>query len=209
VFGLLAILFFLSGASALIYQVVWLRMLSLVFGVTVYAASAVLTSFMSGLALGSWGGGKLADRLRSPLRAFALLELGIAVTALAVPIALDEVGALYSFLHARAPDDLARLTLARVVCSGVILLIPTTLMGASLPVLARYVRVRGEAIAGRVGALYAMNTAGGIAGTESAWCRRFVSPRPSTWPLDCVRSFSISVDAPNRSCQWFRYSPNH
>lgn len=167
-FGLLAILFFLSGASALIYQVVWLRMLSLVFGVTVYAASAVLTSFMSGLALGSWGGGKLADRLRSPLRAFALLELGIAVTALAVPIALDEVGALYSFLHARAPDDLARLTLARVVCSGVILLIPTTLMGASLPVLARYVRVRGEAIAGRVGALYAMNTAGGIAGTVLA-----------------------------------------
>lgn len=164
-FGLLAVLFFLSGASALIYQVVWLRMLSLVFGVTVYAASAVLTSFMSGLALGSWAGGKLADRLRSPLRAFALLELGIASTALAVPIALDEVGALYTLLHTRAPDDLAKLTLARVVCSGAILLVPTTLMGASLPVLARYVRARGLAVAGRVGALYATNTAGGIAGT--------------------------------------------
>ena len=61
----LALLFFMSGASALVYQVVWLRLLSLVFGVTVYAASAVLTSFMAGLALGSWGGGKLADRLRS------------------------------------------------------------------------------------------------------------------------------------------------
>ncbi len=161
----LALLFFMSGASALVYQVVWLRLLSLVFGVTVYAASAVLTSFMAGLALGSWGGGKLADRLRSPLRAFALIELGIAVTALAVPVALDEVGALYAALHARSPDNLARLTIARVVCSGAILLLPTTLMGASLPVLARYVTAHGQAVAGRVGALYATNTAGGIAGT--------------------------------------------
>jgi spermidine synthase len=166
--AILGLLFFFSGASALIYQVVWLRLLSLVVGVTVYAASAVLTSFMGGLALGSWAGGKLADRFRSPLRAFALIEIGIAFTALAVPIALDEVGALYAVLHARTPDNLAQLTLARVVCSGVILLVPTTLMGASLPVLARYVTVHGQAAAGRVGVLYATNTAGGIAGTVLA-----------------------------------------
>jgi spermidine synthase len=167
VFAALGLLFFLSGASALVYQVVWLRMLSLVFGVTVHAASAVLTSFMSGLALGSWAGGKLADRLRSPLRAFALVEIGIALTALAVPIALDAVASLYAVLHARTPDNLAQLTLARVVCSGVILLVPTTLMGTSLPLLARYVS-RGEAVAGRIGLLYAMNTAGGIVGTVLA-----------------------------------------
>jgi spermidine synthase len=165
VFPALATLFFLSGASALVYQVVWLRMLSLVFGVTVYAASAVLTSFMGGLALGSWGGGKLADTVRLPLRTFALLELGIALTALAVPVALDEVGALYALLHTRSPDNLPLLTLARFLCSGVILLVPTTLMGASLPMLARFVAVEGRQIAGAVGALYATNTAGGIAGT--------------------------------------------
>ena len=166
--AILAVLFFLSGVSALIYQVLWLRMLALILGVTVYAASAVLTSFMGGLALGSWAGGKLADRVRSPLRAFALIELGIAVTALIVPIALDGVGALYAALHARAPDDFARLTAARVLCSGAILLVPTTLMGASLPILARHVAERGGAVAGRIGLLYAANTAGGIAGSVLA-----------------------------------------
>jgi hypothetical protein len=62
---LAGVLFFLSGACALVYQVVWLRMLSLVFGVTVYAASAVLSTFMGGLALGAWLGGRLADRVSS------------------------------------------------------------------------------------------------------------------------------------------------
>jgi spermidine synthase len=168
VFALLAILFFLSGASALIYQVLWLRMLALILGVTVYAASAVLTSFMGGLALGSWAGGRFADRVRSPVRAFALIELGIAMTALAVPLALDGVGALYAVLHARDPDDLARLTAARVLCSGLILLVPTTLMGASLPMLARHVAARRGPVAGRIGLLYAANTAGGIAGSVLA-----------------------------------------
>ena len=163
--ALISLLFFLSGASALTYQVVWLRMLSLVFGVTVHAASAVLTSFMAGLALGAWAGGRIADRVRSPIRAFALIELGIAITAVLVPVALDGLGALYAALHARAPDDLVRLTVARVICSGAVLLVPTTLMGASLPVLARYAAGRNEAAARRIGVLYAVNTAGGITGT--------------------------------------------
>jgi spermidine synthase len=165
VFPALVLLFFLSGASALIYQVVWLRLLSLVFGVTVHAVSAVLTSFMGGLALGSWLGGKLTGKLRSPLLAFALLELAIAATALAVPVALDGAARIYTLLHTRAPDDLVRLTVARVLCSGLILVVPTTIMGASLPVLARFVADRGGSAAVRIGWLYAANTAGGITGT--------------------------------------------
>ena len=164
----LAGLFFLSGTAALVYQVAWLRMLSLVFGVTVYAASAVLTSFMAGLALGSWLGGRIADRLRAPLRAFAYLELGIAGCALAVPFALDGVSALYARLHTDAPDALVYLTIARLFCSGLILLVPTTLMGASLPLLARFAAGAGGSVTARVGWLYAVNTAGGIAGTALA-----------------------------------------
>jgi spermidine synthase len=164
----LSFLFLLSGFSALVYQIVWLRLLGLVFGVTVYAASAVLTSFMAGLAIGSVAGGRLADRARSPLRAFALLELGIAASALTVPLALDAAGGLYAALHARAPDGLLQLTIARLVCSGLILLVPTTLMGASLPLLARHVTQSGGAAASRIGVLYAANTAGGIAGTVLA-----------------------------------------
>jgi spermidine synthase len=168
VFPFLAALFFLSGTAALIYQVAWLRILSLVFGVTVYAASAVLTSFMAGLALGSWLGGRTADRVRSPLRAFAVLELGIAVSALAVPFALDAVSALYKEVHRRGPDGLVQLTVIRLVCSAVILLLPTTLMGASLPLLARHVTRAGNSAAARIGWLYAVNTAGGIVGTALA-----------------------------------------
>src|SRR2546425_13357212 len=63
----LSILFFCSGASALIYQMLWLRMTGLVFGVTIYAASTVAASFMAGLALGSMVAGRLADRVRRPL----------------------------------------------------------------------------------------------------------------------------------------------
>jgi spermidine synthase len=162
--AVLAALFFLSGFSALVYQIVWLRLLALVFGVTVYAASAVLTSFMSGLALGSWLGGRFASRLGHPLRAFALVEIGIAASALLVPVALDAAGAIYAFIHNRQPDALWTLTLARVICSGLVLLVPTTLMGASLPLLSQHVATSG-AVASRIGVLYATNTAGGIVGT--------------------------------------------
>ncbi|HXG54184.1 MAG TPA: fused MFS/spermidine synthase [Vicinamibacterales bacterium] len=167
-FPILAGLFLLSGSAALVYQVAWLRMLSLVFGVTVYAASAVLTSFMGGLALGSWLGGRTADRSRAPLRAFALLELGIALSALAVPFALEAVSGLYGRAYALAPDAPVQLTILRLLCSGLILLLPTTLMGASLPLLARHVAGAGGSAATRIGWLYAMNTTGGIAGTVLA-----------------------------------------
>src|SRR5918992_2514924 len=78
----LLLLFFLSGASALVYQVLWMRLLALVFGVTVHAASTVLAAFMAGLALGSAVAGRLSDRIRRPLHAFAIAEALVAVTAL-------------------------------------------------------------------------------------------------------------------------------
>jgi spermidine synthase len=164
---LLAAIFSLSGASALVFQIAWLRLLALVVGVTVHAASAVLASFMGGLALGSWLGGRLADRVRHPLLVFGLVELGIAASALAVPYALDTVQQIYAALHSDAPHA-AALTAARLICAGAVLLVPTTLMGASLPLLARHVRggtAAEPAAAARIGVLYAANTAGGIAGT--------------------------------------------
>ena len=164
---LLALLFFVSGASALVYQVAWLRLLSLIVGVTVHAASAVLASFMGGLALGAWLGGRMADRVRRPLRAFGFVECGIAASALAVPFALDLSELLYAGLHARAPNAGGVLTLVRFVCAGAVLLVPTTLMGASLPLLARHIQSRARpdgSIVGRIGGLYAANTAGGIVG---------------------------------------------
>jgi spermidine synthase len=80
---------------ALIYQVMWLRLLSLVFGVTVYAASTVLAGFMAGLGVGSFVGGRLATRFRRPLAAFGVAEVLVGLTAFATPFLLDQLTALW------------------------------------------------------------------------------------------------------------------
>jgi spermidine synthase len=160
----LAVLFLLSGVSGLIYQTLWQRLLSLVFGVTVYATATVLASFMGGLALGSLAAGRLALRARRPLVLFGIIEILIALTALATPLALDVVAALYVRLHTLLPDALAPLTVARVVCSFAVLLVPTMLMGATLPLVVASSLGRGTVLGPKVGLLYASNTAGAITG---------------------------------------------
>lgn len=158
----LCLLFFASGVCGLTYQVLWLRLLALVFGVTVHAASTVLASFMAGLALGAVLAERLARR-GDPLRVFAGLEAGIAVSALSTPVLLVLASQLYRPLSDTAPDSLALLTVARFVCSSAVLLVPTVLMGATLPVLSHAPIVRA-ASASRLGALYAVNTAGALTG---------------------------------------------
>jgi spermidine synthase len=161
---LLATLFFVSGISGLIYQSLWLRMLSLVFGVTVYAASTVLASFMAGLALGTIAAGWLTTRIRRPLFWFGASELGIGILALLTPWALDRASHLWIALETYLPDQLWALTAARFLCSLVILLAPTALMGATLPLIVRS-SLADRALAGTwVGVLYAANTAGAITG---------------------------------------------
>src|SRR5918994_420295 len=91
----LALLFFVSGACALVYQVLWLRLLGLVFGVTIHAATTVLASFMGGLAIGSFVAGRLSDRVGAPLRWFGIAELAIAATALLTPWLLQGLEAVY------------------------------------------------------------------------------------------------------------------
>jgi spermidine synthase len=167
-FPLLALLFFLSGACALIYQVMWLRLLALVFGVTVYAASTVLASFMTGLALGSYGAGRLAGRLRAPLRTFGYVEIGVGLSALATPLLLDGVKAAWIALQPSLPASLPFLTASRFVAAVIVLIVPTTLMGATLPIVLRSALVSDGALGRRIGLLYAVNTAGAIIGALTA-----------------------------------------
>jgi len=161
---LLLVLFLLSGFCALIYQVLWLRLLALVFGVTVYAASTVLASFMSGLALGSFAAGFIADRAKRPLALFGIAELLVGVTALATPAALDGVKALYVSWHPAIGDSLGQLTLVRFALSFVVLIVPTMLMGATLPLVMKSSLTRADAVGQRMGLLYGTNTAGAIVG---------------------------------------------
>jgi spermidine synthase len=164
----LVVLFFFSGACALVYQVMWLRMLALVFGVTVYAASTVLASFMAGLAIGSYSAGRVARRLRSPLRAFGLIEVGVGLTAFATPLVLDAVKTLWVVIHPALPSSLVFVTLARFAAAFAVLIAPTTLMGATLPVVMQSALVRDRAVGSRIGLLYAVNTTGAIVGALAA-----------------------------------------
>jgi spermidine synthase len=153
-------LFFLSGGSALIYEIVWQRALNLVFGVSTLSVSAVLAAYMGGLALGGFLFGRRADRTPHPLRLYALIELGIAVTGLLVPIALSPAASL----AARLPAGGTGYAIARVLLSLLVLGIPTTLLGATLPVMSRLM-LRKDGKRGSVFSLfYAVNTLGAVTG---------------------------------------------
>ncbi len=160
--------FFLSGASGLIFEVIWTRMFSLVFGATTLAISTVLTAFMGGLALGSYLSGRYADRIQDTLKIYALAEAGIGLCALAVPLVVGEFDTLNSYLHQNLSSSYAVLGGVRFLASAVVMIIPTTLMGATLPLLSRYfVQTDAEQakVGFRVGTLYAVNTFGAVLGT--------------------------------------------
>ena len=160
---LLFALFFLSGASGLVFEILWIRALGIQFGTTAPALAAVLAAFMAGLALGNLLIGPLADRHPRPLALYGRLEAGIAVSALAVTLLLlrgDAALAVVAGLVDVAGPAGAPL---RFCLFCLLLLIPTTLMGGTLPVLSRALAPGGQR--GRVvGALYAINTAGAVAG---------------------------------------------
>lgn len=166
---LLFLAFFLSGCSGLIYQLVWVRMLTRYVGATTYATATVLTVFMAGLALGSYLGGRFADRAKRPLRGYALLELAIAVTGLLSSFAVIRgLGTYYVYFSPVLVDNPAALLLARIAFIVLCLLPPTVLMGATLPLLAAYVSRLGEHLQVGLGRLYGINTFGAVAGVLAA-----------------------------------------
>ncbi len=161
---LLAFAFLVSGAAGLIYQVVWTRLLVLVFGSTTLAVSTVLTIFMGGLALGAWLAGRWIDRSTRPLVIYAGIEAGIALSAVMIPWGLDHLLPVYQAVWTHVASSPGVLLGVRFALIALILLVPTMLMGATLPVLSRAI-ARGEGtMAGRVGRFYAINTAGAIGG---------------------------------------------
>jgi len=157
-------LFFFSGTFGLIYQVVWVRMLTQVFGTTAAAVGVVLAAFMSGLALGSWLLGMIADRRPDPLGFYALLEVGIGVAALIVHLLLQQITPAYLALYELSGQSEALLAATRFALAFGLVMVPTFLMGATLPVLARFMLRRLDAAGAGLGTLYAVNTTGAVAG---------------------------------------------
>lgn len=158
------ICFFLSGSSGLIYQVIWVRELVLIFGATTFAASTVLTAFMGGLALGSYYFGRKTGGIVRPLRLYGFLEIGIGCYGLLVPIVFALLPQVYHPLVHKVGLSFFGLTLLRFVLVAAVLLLPTALMGATLPVLASYYARGSSRIGLRVGSLYSLNTFGAVLG---------------------------------------------
>jgi spermidine synthase len=152
-----ALLLFGSGAAALVYQVLWIKQISLVVGVEVYAVTTAVSAFFAGLALGGAIFGRIADRTSRPLRLYAKLELGVAAAGIAATIALAHTAAPFAILEARV-GLLAWPPLFLLVA------IPAFLMGGTLPVLARTQAPQPGEVARSGGTLYAANTAGAVCG---------------------------------------------
>lgn len=160
-FGLM---FFVSGAAALVYQVVFAKKLALVFGSTATASFTVLATFLGGMAIGSMLGAAWAKRTNRPLSTYAVIELAMAVYCLCSPLLFDMAQAVYVEMAQGLSPDAPGLMTLRVVLGGMVLLVPTVLMGATLPMLTHALGNQAGPMGHRVAWLYFSNTAGAALG---------------------------------------------
>ena len=165
-------LFFLSGITALTYEIVWTRMLTLVFGHTVFSVSVVLAAFMAGLGFGSYLFGHAIDKLSAnstdpsstPLLVYGWIEILIFVSGGLLSLIFANFAEVYSLFHSFLPESPALQNFLRVVFSFTLMLIPTTFMGATLPLISKYCVTDDKRIRKQVSLLYALNTLGAAFG---------------------------------------------
>ncbi|HKP62075.1 MAG TPA: fused MFS/spermidine synthase [Polyangiales bacterium] len=156
---LLLAMFLASGCAALIYEVVWVHLLRLVIGASALSVGIVLASFMGGMFVGSLLFARWVARRHQPLRVYALIELGIGVCGVLMPVILPFVRSVYAESAGHGPLGIA----LRALIAAILLLPPTALMGATLPAIARRYPEEAEARP-RLAGLYAANTLGAVLG---------------------------------------------
>ena len=164
--SLVLAIFVLSGAAGLVYEIVWSRQLVLVFGNTTQAVSAILTGFFGGMAIGAAVGGRIADRVRSPLRFYGLLEIALVFVVLVTPFTFGLIHEAYRGVYP-ALESTPYLALARLVLAVLALAPATIMMGATFPTLVRHF-TRSNEMGQAFGRLYMANTLGAVAGTVVA-----------------------------------------
>lgn len=164
--------FFLSGFAGLLYETVWLRQFAAIFGTSEAALGAILASYMGGLALGAWLAARWQHRIKRPVLAYGLLELGVAGGALLVPFGLQAADAIRIAICGGQPELPAASGLLEVCLDSalafLLILLPTACMGATLPLLARHAEGTGtseRSNASAIGLLYGINTLGAVLGT--------------------------------------------
>ena len=162
---MILILFFVSGFTGLLYEIVWIRIFGLIYGNTTLAISSVLAAFMSGMAAGSLFLGRYADQIRNHLKLFAGLEMGIALTAPLIILLKTPLESLFTLLHVYFSNQITATYLIKFLLSFVIMLPATFLMGGTLPVLSRVLIRHKENLGRGVALLYGINTLGAVFGT--------------------------------------------
>jgi len=166
--ALLSAVFFFSGASALIFETLWFRQAGLAFGNSVWASSLVLAGFMAGLALGNALAARWGQRLSNPIRAYAIAEAAIALTGVGLVFVLPVLGSALAPVFRPLLDRPWALNPLRLLVAFGLLLIPSTAMGITLPLLTTALMRRSQKDEGRfgrvLGALYGWNTLGAMAG---------------------------------------------
>ncbi|WP_404418207.1 fused MFS/spermidine synthase [Marinospirillum sp.] len=168
IFILIGLIFFLSGGLALIYEVTWVRILSPELGADALAVTTLVSVFLGGLAAGAYFSGHLANRLARPLKIYGYLEALLALYALLSPSILNSLLPLFGFLGSQAPENIWLLSFFRFLVSSLLLLPPTLLMGATLPLLARFAAKQSENTAATTSFFYALNTLGAVVGCLAA-----------------------------------------
>jgi len=172
--GFVFVLFFFSGISGLIYEIVWTRKLTYIFGSTIYAVTTVLTCFMAGLAIGSYIFGRYIDKSTiifrkgnsiNPIKVYAFLEIGIGVFGILIPFILKSFVPIYSLIYNTFHTSFFTFSLIRFIFIFLLLIIPTSFMGGTVPVLSKFLIRSRETSGLNLGLLYALNTFGAVLGS--------------------------------------------
>jgi spermidine synthase len=189
-------LLFGSGLCALVYQIAWLRELRMVFGASTAATAAVLAIFIGGLGAGGLVLGKRADRHPRPIVLYARLETLIAASAAVTPLLLWVIRRLYIAVGGTHVLGLVGGTIARLLLSAIVLVVPTFLMGGTLPAAARGVTADDDTARRSTGLLYGVNTLGAVTGCLLAnfWMLEMVGTRMALW-LACAVNALVAGSA--------------
>lgn len=172
-FALISLCFFLSGLCGLVYQILWIKMLGLIFGHTAFAATTVVSTFLGGLALGSFIMGRWADKTAALdkifgrfggsryIAAYCFMEILVGVFCFLTPVLFRGVELIYFQV-----SDLSfgTLTVIRFFLCAAVMILPTMAMGATLPLMSKYLITSRSEVGTKLGFIYAINTAGSVIG---------------------------------------------
>ena len=162
--------FFVSGITALVYEIIWARLLTVIFGHTVYSVSIVLSAFMAGLGFGSYIWGHWIDRVTArgeeepPLLVYGRIEILIFASSAVLSLIFSEFDIVYAWLHGWLPESPALFNVLKAVLAFILMFIPATFMGATLPIISKYYVTDNKRLGTQIGYLYSINTLGAMVG---------------------------------------------